>query len=185
MNINWVLSNSTDLDPTVNVTQMKDCGSFWGGWRTWRSCATDNVICHEVAKANELIKRAFHTECNFYIPRSNYDILNKPVGVKIYEGEFIHDVDNQEEIIAMHLSASTSDIVLLLGFNFSATDKNTDRLAEHRAHNYRNLTRQVIVDNPTVQWVAINHPGEFRTDLQDLENLSQDSLDNVLNMLAG
>ena len=184
MNINWVLANSYIPDPTVNLDQLKSCGAFWGGWQTWRSCGTDNVICHDHAKASDLIKRAFHAVCNFYIPNSLYVSLDRPAGVRLYEGEFVHDLDDHEEIIALHLVAGVSDIVLLLGYDLSEPEKLADRLQEHRATNHRNLLRQAIQDNPTVQWVAVDHEKEFRKDLQDSANLTRDSLDNVIGMLA-
>ena len=183
MKINWALANNFVLDPTVDIEQLKHCGSFWGSWRTWRACGTDNVVCYDLAKADELIRREFHQACNFYIPNAVYISLDRPDGVKLYEGAFVHDVDNHEEIIALHLSASVSDIVLMLGYDFSEYPKLEDRLQEHRAHNYRSLIRQVIKDNPMIQWVAVDHPGEFRKDLLDLENLTQDTLENVIGML--
>jgi len=180
MNINFVLSNQAQLDPTIDIARVKELGSFWGGWRTWRACQTDNVICHDQSKAAELIKRDFHRTCNFYIPNSVYSSLDRPAGVKLYEGTFIHDLDNHEDIVAMHLCAGAGDIVLLLGFDFAEQAKLEDRLAQHRAHNYRSLTRQVIVDNPTTQWVVLDHPAEFRKDLQTLPNLGRDTLINIL-----
>lgn len=184
MNINWVVADSYVLDPTVDLAQLKNFGSFWGGWRTWRSCNTDNVICNDMSKADELIKRNFHLHCNFYIANSMYTSLNRPQGVRLYEGDFIHDLDHQEEIVAMHLASSVSDIVLLLGFDFSQKPKLPDRLEEHRAHNYRSLVKQAIKDNPTVQWVAVDHAGEFRKDLLELENLTVDTLDSVIGLLS-
>lgn len=180
MNINLVLSNCAEIDPTIDLIKLKELGSFWGGWRTWRSCQTDNVICHDMSKAQELIQRDFHKTCNFYIPNSVYVSLDRPAGVKLYEGTFIHELDNQEDIVSMHLATATADIVLLLGFDFSEPAKLEDRLAEHRAHNYRSLTRQVILDNTKTQWVVLDHPAEFRKDLQDLPNLGRDTLINIL-----
>jgi hypothetical protein len=180
MNINIVLSNRAEIDPTVDLKRVKELGSFWGGWRTWRSCQTDNVICQDMSKAQELIQRNFHKTCNFYIPNSVYVSLDRPAGVKLYEGTFIHDVDNQEDIVAMHLSAATADIVLLVGFDFSEPVKLEDRLAEHRAHNYRSLTRQVMLDNTKTQWVILDHADDLRKDLLDLPNLGQDTLKNIL-----
>jgi hypothetical protein len=137
-----------------------------------------------MTKAQELIKRAFHAVCNFYVPNSIYTSLDRPAGVKIYAGDFTHDVERHEEIVAMHLTAGISEIVLMLGFDFSEQDKNLDKLVEHRNTNYRNLTKQAMIDNPNTQWVIVNHPGEFRKDLQTVANLSQDSLENVIGMLS-
>ena len=184
MKINWAVADNFVLDPTVDLEQLKKCGSFWGSWRTWRACATDNVICHDMFKADELIKRRFNHSCNFYIPNAVYTSLDRPDRVNLYEGTFVHDLERHEEIVALHLTASISDIVLLLGYDLAEKPKLADRLQEHRAQNYRNLVRQVIKDNPMVQWVAVDHTEEFRKDLLNLENLTQDSLENVIGMLT-
>lgn len=180
MNINWVLADSTAFGPEIDIDQLKQIGSFWGGWRTWRGCETDNVICNDHDKASDLLKRKFQTECNFYIPSSTYQSLNRPPQVRLYEGAFVHDVDHRDEIVAMHLAAATSDIVLLLGFNFSEPVINSDKLLEVRARNYRGLIKQAIVDNSHVQWVLVDHPNPIMKELSKLENLSTDTMETVL-----
>lgn len=183
MNINWVLADSTTLSPEVDIKQLKNIGSLWGGWRTWRDCQTDNVVCNNMVKADELLKRRFQDLCNFYIPNSIYQTLNRPNNIKLYEGSFVHDVDHQEEIVSMHLAAGSSDIVLLLGFDWAEPSINSDKLLEHRARNYRGMTRRAIADNSHVQWVLVDHPGPIMKDLVDLPNLSTDTMDNVLTFL--
>jgi hypothetical protein len=184
MKISWVLSDSVVLDPTQDTTKLKNIGSFWGSWRTWRSCQTDNVICNDLDKGVELIKREFQKQCNMYIPNSVYQSLQRPSGVQLYEGEFKHDVDHQDEIIAMHLAASTSDIILLLGFDLTKKTPDPDKLQEHRNRNYYGLIRQAIIDNNQVQWVLIDHPNPVNPKLFTLENLTIDTLDNVVNMFS-
>jgi len=83
MKISWVLSDSVQLDPMQNVDDLKQLGAFWGSWSTWRACATDNVICHDMSQAAELIKRDFHRRCNFYIPNDIYVSLDRPTGVNL------------------------------------------------------------------------------------------------------
>ena len=180
MNINWVLSNHYVPDPTVDLAQLRACGAFWGGWQTWRASGTDNVICHDTAKARDLIQRAFHATCNFYVPNSAYAMLDRPQGVRLYEGEFVHDLDDHEEIVALHLTAGISDIVLLLGYDLAEVELPTDRLLRHRALNYRNLVRQAIKDNPNTQWVLVDHARAIGKDFVELKNLTQDTLDNVI-----
>ena len=182
MNVNWVLADRTILDPLTDVDTMKEIGSFWGSWRTWRSCATDNVVCHEMSKAQELIKRSFQTTCNFYIPNELFVSLDRPDGVNLYEGKFPDDVQ-PEEIVAMHLAASVSDIVLLLGFDLQEQEKNPDKLIEHRAHVYRTMVKNVIEGNPEVQWVLVDHPGDIMKMLVNLPNLSQDTMTTALSLL--
>lgn len=180
MNISWVLADSTPADPTVDISELKQLGAFWGSWRTWRAWQTDNVICHDQPKADELIKRNFQSNCNFYIPNAVYTSLARPDDVRLYEGAFVHDVDRQEEIVAMHLAANTNDIVLLFGFDLTELILNPDRLLAHRAHHHRNHIRQAIKDFDRVQWVIVDHEGKLDPNLANLPNVVTDSLQAVL-----
>ena len=107
-------------------------------------------------------------------------MLDRPQGVRLYEGEFVHDLDHHEEIVALHLTAGISEIVLLLGFDFAETELPADRLERHRWLNHRNLIRQAIKDNSDTQWVLVDHAGPIGKDFGELENLTHDTLDNVL-----
>lgn len=180
MNISWVLADSATADPAVDIAELKQLGAFWGSWRTWRAWQTDNVICHDQSKADELIKRNFQNNCNFYMPNSVYTSLNSPDNVRLYEGAFVHDVERQEEIVAVHLAATTSDIVLLFGFDLTELEPNPDRLLSHKAHHHRNHIRQAIKDFDQVQWVVVDHTGELDPNLVNLNNISTDSLQAVL-----
>ncbi len=184
MNVSWVLSNSLVLDPAIDLEAVKAVGPFWGGWQTWRSCGTDNVICNDFDRAQSLLARKFNEGCNFYIPNSIYQSLDQPSQVKLYDGTTELDLENKEEIIAMHLAASQSDIVLLLGFDWQSNPKNPDRLQEHRAQNYRTLIKQTIADNDRVQWVLIDHAPKLMLELKGLPNLTQDTLASVLKLLG-
>ena len=184
MNIQWVLANDLVLDPTADIMRMKRGGAFWGSWKTWRAYNTDNVICHDSTKAQELIKRAFQATCNFYIPNSAYTLLNRPQGVRLYEGDFMgHDVDNQDELVAMNLAASICDVILLLGFDWTEKEKKADKFEEVKARNYRGLVTQAIKSTPHVQWILVDHPGELREELAELPNIGNDTFDNVLKIL--
>jgi hypothetical protein len=180
MNISWVLADSVVIDPTLDLALLKNVGAFWGSWRTWRACQTDNVICHDQALAADLIKRDFQFNCNFYIPNSIYASLDRPPGVRLYQGDFVHDVDRQEEIVALHLAAGTSDIVLLLGFNLAELAPDSDRLKSHQAHHHRNLLYQAIKDTQQVQWVIVDHLAKLDPNLSSLDNVVTDSLQAVL-----
>jgi hypothetical protein len=180
MNISWVLADSAMADPTVDIGELKRLGAFWGSWCTWRAWQTDNVICHDQLKADELIKRNFQHNCNFYIPNSVYTSLNRPDGVRLYEGAFVHDVDRREEIVAIHLAATTSDIVLLFGFGLAELEPNPDRLLSHKAHHHRNHIRQAIKDFAQIQWVIVDHTGDLDPNIANLPNVATDSLQAVL-----
>jgi hypothetical protein len=184
MNIQWVFADSLILDPTVDLDRMKRGGAFWGSWKTWRAYSTDNVICHDMGKAQELIKRSFQTTCNFYIPNATYLALNRPQGVRLYEGDFMgNDVINQDEVVAMNLAASISDVVLLLGFDFSETPPLPDKLEDVKAKHYCGLVHQAIKSRPAVQWILVDHENEIRSELASLPNLGKDTFENVLAIL--
>ena len=57
MEVAWVLSEDY-ADPIVKSETIKDIGTTWGSWKTWRSWSTDNVLCADNTKAQDLIKRA-------------------------------------------------------------------------------------------------------------------------------
>lgn len=184
MRINWVFADACSLDPTVDLERLKSIGSTWGSWRTWRSCQTDNVICNDKSKATDLIRREFQKTCNFYVPESIYVDLNRPTHVRLFQGEFKEDIAGQDELIAMHLTASQSDIVLLLGFDWQPKDRDPDPLTNHLKRVYRFLVKQAIKDNPAVQWVLLDHPTDLMTELDGLDNLVIDSLANVFETLS-
>lgn len=175
MKINWVLADHIILDPTVNIDYLKQIGSMWGSWQTWRSCQTDNVICHNTDKAQELIEKKFHTLCNFYIPNKLYQTLDKSLKVHAYGGDFSHTVTQHDELVAMNLAAVNSDIVLLLGFDW-VTDNQT-------LLDYKGLVEATIRNNTKVQWVLLDQNGSIWSELTKLENLNTDTLPTVLKML--
>jgi len=177
MNISWVIADSAELDPTQNINALKRLGPIWGSWRTWRAYQTDNVVCHSQVKAAELVKREFQKHCNFYIPESVNISLGRPPGVRLYAGDFVHDVIRQEEIVALHLAATTSDIVLLLGWDLTKLKPTSDKLEANQAQHHRNLIHQAVKDYNQIQWVVVDHPNPLAL---SLENLVTDTMDAVL-----
>jgi hypothetical protein len=183
MKINWVLSASYILPVEIDVDAVKNIGSTWGSYRSWRSCNTDNVICHDLSKSRELLKRAFQAVCNFYVPRNFYQDLGRPLGIKLYDGELNEECQDIEDIISMHLAAHQSDIVLLAGFDFSTVVLPEDRFEQHRIKNRMGLMRGIINGTPQTQWVLVDHPGDLDKAYQNLPNLTCDVMTNVLKLL--
>ena len=54
MKITWVLADSAEVNPAIEIERLKNIGPFWGGWRTWRSYSTDNVVCHDSSQARTI-----------------------------------------------------------------------------------------------------------------------------------
>jgi hypothetical protein len=180
--ISWVLADSAELDPTQDIEDLKRIGPLWGSWKTWRAYQTDNVICHDQSKATELLQRNFQNSCNFYMPDSIYASLDRPGGVKVYAGEFVHDVIRQEEIVAMHLAATTSDIVIMLGWNLVKIKPDADLLRANQIQHHRNLIRQAFIDYDTTQWVIVDHADQIDANLAQCPNVVVDTLSTVLNL---
>ena len=183
MRINWIFADRYQLDPSLNIDHIKSVGATWGSWKTWRSCGTDNVICHDRDKCMELIGRAFQAVCNFYVPKSYYQDLNRPMGVRLYEGDFAMEIDHHEDIVAMNLVADISDIVLLVGFNLDLSNPPTDTFEAHKLRNYHGLIRAAINSNQTTQWVLVDHPAKLDKAYQNLANLTCDTMAHALKLL--
>ena len=183
MRVNWVIASGYQLDPALDPDQLKLVGPIWGSWHTWRSCSTDNVICNDFSKSRELLDRAFQAVCNFYVPRKFYQDLGRPIGLKLYDGEFGQDIDHLEDIVAMHLAASVSDIVLLLGFDFGEIQLPENQLKKHKNINRHRLIRSIIAADDRIQWVAVDHPSELDKSYQNLPNLTCDTMENALKLL--
>ena len=185
MNINWVIADGYQVDPTVDLSVLKNIGPIWGSWRTWRSCGTDNVVCHNKTKAQELVQRDFQTNCNFFVSEQNFRSIGRPHGVQFYGGEFNEETNSIEDIIALHLASSKSNIILLLGFSFQKISTEiTDKFELHKIKNYYGLTRSLVASSPKLQFVLVDHPGEPDKSFRDLANLTCDNLENVLKLLA-
>lgn len=182
MKISWVAAADYRLDPAIDVDQIKSVGPVWGSWQTWRSCNTDNVICHQQQKGRELLDRAFQAVCNFHIPRRLYESLGRPVGIRLYDGEFDQELDDIEDIVAMHLAAADSDIVLMLGFDWTLPKDVQDRFEQHKLTNRHGLMHGAIANQDRVQWVAIDCKS-MDPSYQNLPNLTCDKLQNALQLL--
>ena len=181
MKINWVFANDTVMDPTEDVAALKASGQFWGSWKTWHTCKTDNIICYDSSEADKLIRKRFNQVANMlYLPvkcEEKFGVLPK---VTYFHGEFQHDVINHDEIIAMHLASVSSDIVILYGFDWSTE---ADATMGIKLTNYRNLVSEVIRSSPKVQWVVVDHIGKLFSELDGAENILMDTMKNVKSLL--
>lgn len=184
MRINWVLANTTMLDPGVDIERLKNVGSFWGSWQTWRAYGTDNVICSDLARTQELIRRQFQKQCNFYISRAHWPLAERVEGVRLFEGEFKQEVPNADEIISMQLAASQSDLLLLLGFDWSPKPMSPDRLLQHQRQLYLHMAKHAVMDTSATQWVLIDHPPELDPVFDRIPNLTIDTLSSVFDTLS-
>lgn len=183
MRVNWIFSAVYNPAPEIDLERIKSIGPTWGSYKSWRACQSDNVICHDLVQSQALLKRAFQAVCNFYLPRANYQDLGRPLGVKLYDGDYKAQVDDLEDIIAMHLVAANSDIVLMCGFDLGKPEITDDRYDKHKLVNRHGLIRQIIHGNPKVQWVLVDHTKKLDKAYENLDNLTCDTMDNALQLL--
>ena len=183
MRINWVFADGYKLNPSIEIEKIKNIGATWGSWQTWNACRTDNVICHSLVKAQELVSYGLNLQCNFYVPQQHYKELGNPLRVNQYQGNFEHDVDHAEDIVSLHFVSAVSDLVLLVGFDFGKIVTPTDKSAQNRILNYHGLVRAVINDTST-EWIAVDQTTDFGPIYQDLPNLTCDTMENVLQLFV-
>lgn len=183
MKVSWVLSQTIHhdfADPTV----IRSIGPAWGSWQTWKSYKTDNTICTDLSEAKALMQRAFHAVTNFYVPRDFYAELGRPIGLKMFDGQFKGPAHkNKDDVVALNLTAQTSDIVLMLGFNMPPVNT-TDKIEKAIEEAYQLNVRAVIRDNPTVQFVLVNYEHDLAPVFKELENVTQDTLESVVDLLV-
>lgn len=182
MKLCWIVADDF-ASPHIEPKTLKDLAPIWGSWRTWRAWGTDNVLCDDDSEAQELIQRAFQSVCNLYVPQRHYATLGRPMKVNLYEGSFPGELDHAEEIVAMHLVAESTDLVLMLGFDLTQITE-TEKLAKHKKINYQNAFRATLNTYPNTQWVLIDHPGDLDKSFQNITNITCDKFENVLHLLS-
>lgn len=184
MRINLVYAADFQLPSQFDPAAIEKIGKSWGSWKTWRLCETDNVLCHDIGKARELYKRALQAVCDLYVPESFYQAMSRPTGIHFYRGEFNSQVQDIEDIIAMHLVAPVSDLVILLGFDLASPgnvpDVSQATMVKHRL----GLLRECVKRYPNTQWILVDHAPDIDKAFGELPNLTRDSLANVINLLA-
>jgi hypothetical protein len=179
----WVLSESTEPN-AVDAKILSNVAETWSTVECWRDYHTDNVVCHDLKQAIDLVRRAFHAVTTLYVPREHYTELGRPIGVKLYEGKFKDNaVENKEDIVMLNLVSTLNDIVLLYGFDLSPVDKNIDILEQRFKKAYRHNIATIIKSNPDVQYVLVDYQHDLADNLQGLENLTSDTLSAVTELL--
>lgn len=183
MQISWVYASTYQLDILIDPAVVKSVGPSWGSWRTWKSNQTDNVVCSDSDQAHALIAKAFHAVCNFYVARDVYLKIGSQPGLKAYDGEYNHPVHRFDDIISLHLASQSNSIILMLGFDLGLGQKLDSPDQVEQLQNYHGLMRSLIQNNPTTQYVLVDHADNFGKHYQGLPNLTCDIMENVLQLL--
>ena len=162
------------------------------GWKMVPKRATRSWVKEEDAKAALLqhLKESEVIETKLVSPAAAEKLLKAqklklPDGltVAISSGNTIAPESDPRPAVAMHLAATTSDIVLMLGYDLSKLHLPEDRLEANRLQHHRNMIKQALIMYETVQWVIVDHTADIDSSLQDLPNLVTDSLASVLALI--
>ena len=184
MRVNWVFGAGWKPRSDIDLDRVREVAPSWGSWQSWRDCGTHNVICHDPIQTRKLLDRAFQAVCNFYIPRNCFLEVGRPTGVRLYDGEYQAEAMNIEDIVAMHMVVPISDLVLLAGINVASPAIPPDPMEQHRLRNRMGMLRSVIANNPQIQWVLVDHSEYPDPAFLDIANLTRDTMENVLKLLA-
>jgi hypothetical protein len=72
---------------------------------------------------------------------------------------------------------------LLLGFKFTKPKAKAEQMDKHKQLAYLHNIKTIITENEDKQFVLVNYKGKLSKDFDSLENLSRDSLTNVLELV--
>ena len=184
MRINVIYAADYSRPAFFDTDKIKDIAPTWGSWKTRALLDTDNVVCNSLSTARELMQRSLHESCNLFVPRTFYAKLSRPNRLNYYDGNFKDDAWNIEDIIAMHLVSSTSDLVLLFGFDFSILPVPKDKTEEYQKKKRAGMLRSCLYNHADVQWVLIDHDRALDPAFTDLPNVTCDKIENVLKLLS-
>jgi hypothetical protein len=180
--IGWVLSEQIGKK-VANIDILKDVAPTWGSCSIYDSYNVDNIICNDIKQAERLIQHNIQNGVNFYMPQDNFSTLGNPPNVKTFQGAFSDEnINFKDDIVAMNVVTSTYDIILLLGFKFTKPKPKDIKLTQHTQLAYLHNMKTIIESNEDKQFVLVNYKGKLSKDFDDIENLSRDSLTNVLEL---
>lgn len=177
MRISILFANNARIDPLIDIESLRETGLTWGVWSQWHQCYPHRVLCHDATVAQRLIAGRFNNRCDLYIPETVFRALRSPPGVKSYGGEFLHEIPNPEEIVAMHLAAVESDIVVLVGYDWTLPDT-SDSVQTYIAENRLSVIQEAIDLTPDVQWIIAD--ADVPEMLKQFENVDHDTLENII-----
>jgi hypothetical protein len=182
MKIGWAISEQIGKK-VANIDVLKDVAPTWGSCSIYDSYGVDNIICNDIKQAERLIQHNVQDVANFYIPQDNFSTLGNPPNIKTFQGSFNDEnINFKDDIVTTNVVTSTYDIILLLGFKFTKPKPKDDKLVQHKQLAYLHNMKTIIESNEDKQFVLVNYKGKLSKDFDSIENLSRDSLTNVLEL---
>ena len=183
MKIGWALSEQIGKK-VANIKALQDVAPTWGSCSIYNDYSVDNVICNDIKQAERLIQHNVQDSVNFYMQRDDYSTLGNPSNVKTFQGSFDDtNINFKDDIVTLNVVTATYDIILLLGFKFTKPKAKAEQLDKHKQLAYLHNVKTIIKENEDKQFVLVNYKGKLSADFDSIENLSRDSLANVLELV--
>jgi hypothetical protein len=182
MKIGWALSEQIGKKVS-SVETLQDVAPTWGSCFIYNNYSVDNIICNDIKQAERLIQHNVQDKVNFYMPQDNFSTLGNPPNIKTFQGKFTDpNINFKDDIVTLNVVSNLYDIILLLGFKFTKPKASADKLVKHQQLAYIHNIKSIIETHTDKQFVLVNYKGKLSNEFNLLENLSRDSLANVLEL---
>lgn len=182
MKLGWALSENIGKNVT-KIDQLQEVAPTWGSCSIYNNYNIDNIICCDIKQSERLIQHNVQNKVNFYMQHDNFSALGNPPNVKTFQGAFKDpNINFKDDIVVLNVVTNMYDIILLLGFKFTKPSPKAEKLEEHKQLAYLHNVKTIIESNQDKQFVLVNYRGKLSKDFDSMENLSRDSLANVLEL---
>lgn len=182
MRFNWVLSREFSTCEDQDWQRIQNCAPTWSGSGP-RQITAQNTICSNAAGCLQLLKSAAYQRTNLYVPHDFWQEQGQPAVVRVFQATPYPNIPDVDDIVALHLAAAHSDIVLMLGFDLCLKIGTIDAKTAKTLQEYHGLLRSLIVNTPETQFVAIDQPQILAPSYQGIPNLTCDTLQAVLTLM--
>jgi len=184
MKIAWLFSEQLSKTAKLDESAIKENAPTWGSCNILGQFPIDNIVCNNIKTVKALVDRNVQKQTNLFVPHKYIAQLGNPPNLKGFQGEFKDtNINNKDDIIGLNIVANMYDIILLVGFKF-AKSTSKDKLVQHRQFAYIHNVQTIIKENPDKQFVLVNQKGKLNAEFEALENLTRDSLSNVLELIS-
>lgn len=182
MRFNWVLARGFATCDKHDWQRIQNSAPTWASTSP-RKITAQNSICSNAAECLQLLKSAAYQRTNLYVPHDFWQEHGQPTVVRVFQATPYPNITDVDDIIALHLAAANSDIVLMLGFDLVLNTGPMDAKTAKILQDYHGLLRSLIVNTPETQFVAINQAQMLSPAYQGITNLTCDTLQAVLTLM--
>lgn len=183
MRFNWVLSHNFYTCNDQDWQRIQNCAPTWSALDDQRPLSVQNCVASDASVCLTAIKSEYYRTANLYVPYDFWSAHGRPSVVQVFQTTHYPKIQHLDDIVALHLAAANSDIVLLLGFDFELRVGPVDTRTAKHLQEYHGLLRSCLVNNPLTQFVAVDHGPDFDTAYKNIANLTCDTLQAVLTLL--